>query len=129
MIAVVELWVVLMILCVTTLSLCLLICKIWRMDHRLESVHAKMKIDHEDTLRVSRELNTIMFHHIPTTVTEMSSMAKNTRTLACHTMKIVRDVKSLQRCFVDLEMRTNNMYMVVMNTPVDAAQSAVLRED
>jgi len=44
-------------------------------------------------------------------------------------MKIVRDVKSLQRCFVDLEMRTNNMYMVVMNTPVDAAQSAVLRED
>jgi len=44
-------------------------------------------------------------------------------------IKIRNDVQSLQRFFVDLERRINNLYLVVMNTPVDAAQSAVLHED
>ena len=50
MLAVVDLWVVLVILCITILFMCSLFCKISQMD-------AKMKNDHAEMLRVLREHN------------------------------------------------------------------------
>ena len=55
---------------------CLLVCKISRMQTRLASIDAKMKNDHADILRLSRQLETVHIHGIPSHIEEMSKMAK-----------------------------------------------------
>jgi len=135
-----DLWVLFIGVFATITFMCLLICKISRLETRLASIDAKTYTDHTEMSRMSRELHTVVYHNIPdcnvkheklhTKVLKIQSkMQMSEVDTRAAQIKIRNDVQSLQRFFVDLERRINNLYLVVMNTPVDAAQSAVLHED